>query len=454
MSTPPRIDELRRKFDENPRRYFAPLANEYRKAGDLGQAIGLCREFLPKQPGHMSGHIVFGQALYEAGEMAEARSVFESALALDPENLIALRHLGDIAKTSGDAAGARRWYERVLDADPRNDDIAAQLSTLASGHTPASVPAYGDTMQGGAHSFQPGVSAPGSLTPAYGIGVGMEVLPTPDSSMRAVDFDEVNARISGQTPLFTPAQSSEAAAPAAPAAAADVSAGPAGARFEPLDLDAMDSTYVAAAERSTDAVDERHERSDGMVDADAVPDPQYASDQQPVLVPLEFLDSFDAPDPPNAPDAPDAPAALDVQEAAVGDVRLHHSDDAFAETSAEHRIAGLDDALFGHDDEVGVELSSAYGAGAGGDLSHEQFDDEFDDDFNNDFDNEFDDELLAPEWPEASDIIAQIGTPRSLTPVASPSAEVAPAAPAPAYETHADETVASVTAVHVTPDAM
>lgn len=140
MSIAPRIDELRKKFEENPRRYFAPLANELRKAGDLAQAIALCREHLPKQPGHMSGHIVFGQALYENGDLGEARTVFEQALALDPENLIALRHLGDIARQLGDAPAARRWYERVLEADPRNDDIAAQLATLGNA-TPVRVAA-------------------------------------------------------------------------------------------------------------------------------------------------------------------------------------------------------------------------------------------------------------------------------------------------------------------------
>ena len=132
MSTAARIDELRSKFEESPRRYFAPLANELRKAGDLSGAIALCREFLPKQPEHMSGYIVFGQALYEAGEVSEARTVFEQALALDPENLKALSCLGDIAKWEGDTAAARRWYERVLESDPRNDDIAAQLATLGT----------------------------------------------------------------------------------------------------------------------------------------------------------------------------------------------------------------------------------------------------------------------------------------------------------------------------------
>src|SRR5437763_7416478 len=111
MASSGRIDELRKKFDENPRRYFAPLANEYRKAGDLEQAILICQEHLPQQPGHMSGHIVYGQALFELNRRDEAKGVFETALSLDPENLIALRQLGDIARQSGDAATARTWYQ-------------------------------------------------------------------------------------------------------------------------------------------------------------------------------------------------------------------------------------------------------------------------------------------------------------------------------------------------------
>src|SRR5215831_5287687 len=146
MANSARIDELRKKFDENPRRYFAPLANEYRRSGDPEQAVFICQEYLPQQPGHMSGHIVYGQALFELSRFDEARAVFETALSLDPENLIALRHLGDIARQAGDTRGAREWYQRVLEADPRNEEIAQIMMTLLA--TPeASAPAVGPQVE-------------------------------------------------------------------------------------------------------------------------------------------------------------------------------------------------------------------------------------------------------------------------------------------------------------------
>lgn len=191
MTTAARIDELRNKFEENPRRFFAPLANELRKAGELSQAIALCREHLPKQPGHMSGYIVFGQALYESGELSEARGVFEKALALDPENLIALRHLGDIARRQGEPLLARRWYERVLEADPRNDDIAAHLAMLATPAEPVpAVPA----------APYPPVAAP---TPAYAVPpIQLGALSTPDAAMRAVDIGAIPLRTPEPPPLL------------------------------------------------------------------------------------------------------------------------------------------------------------------------------------------------------------------------------------------------------------
>jgi tetratricopeptide (TPR) repeat protein len=132
-----RIRELQQKFEENPRRYFAPLANEYRKGGQHKRAIEICRTHLAQMPGHMSGQIVFGQALFESGEWDEARTVFGRALALDPENLIALRSLGDMSLQAGDTAEARKWYTRLLDADPKDSAVIALVSEIDS--SPAGV---------------------------------------------------------------------------------------------------------------------------------------------------------------------------------------------------------------------------------------------------------------------------------------------------------------------------
>ncbi|MEO8562385.1 MAG: tetratricopeptide repeat protein [bacterium] len=205
MASSARIDELKKKFDENPRRYFAPLANEFRKGGDLEQAILICEEFLPHQPGHMSGHIVYGQTLFESARLDDARSVFETALSLDPENLIALRHLGDIAGQQGDTTGARRWYERVLEADPRNDEIQALITGLDGGTTSRSAATplmpieLEATMPHGVpvvdlHAEVPGYGAlelaSADIASSESLGLG-GIVPMPDTAQLMPDIAEV-----------------------------------------------------------------------------------------------------------------------------------------------------------------------------------------------------------------------------------------------------------------------
>lgn len=216
MSNADRIEELRTKYEENPRRYFAPLANEYRKAGDLAQAISICREHLPKQPGHMSGYIVYGQTLFEANNLDEARTVFEQALTLDPENLIALKHLGDIARMNGENGVARRWYARVLDADPRNDDIASQLASLGAPTPVAPVPT---------------IPEPAQHAEPYAANEAVGVFATFDPGT-LLDVPEDLVGIAGNRDLWAPAPPEQRAVP----------------QHEPLDLDFPESPEPVAEE--------------------------------------------------------------------------------------------------------------------------------------------------------------------------------------------------------------
>jgi tetratricopeptide (TPR) repeat protein len=196
-----RLEELRSKFQENPRRYFAPFANELRKAGDPAQAISVCRAHLVGQPGHVSGHIVLGQALYEAGEANEARDIFTAALELDPENLIALRSLGEIAQVNGEFAMARQWYERLLDADPRNSEVAQLLKDIPD--VPASEP-----VASSATASEVAESEPTPLT--VRLEIEKEPEPTPVSKFHTT-FSGSGPAYRSEAPDEEPAQQAQSA---------------------------------------------------------------------------------------------------------------------------------------------------------------------------------------------------------------------------------------------------
>ncbi len=198
MAPGSRLQELTAKYMQNPRRFFVPLANEYRVSGDLDRAIALCREHLPAQPGHMSGHIVLGRAYYEKGDHEAARDVFLTSVSLDDENLIALRHLGDIASGHSAMLEARGWYARVLDADPENREIQDLLRTL-------DVP--DDEVAGTNGAAEVGASA-------HPVAAAETLDPLADSASQSDGFGELTSALADPTPPGLRAILGEESAPA------------------------------------------------------------------------------------------------------------------------------------------------------------------------------------------------------------------------------------------------
>ena len=74
---------------------FAALAEEYRRAGRLDEAIDTCASGLKRHPSYVSARVTLGRALFDAGRYDEARSEFEAVLRTAPENLAAIRGLAD-----------------------------------------------------------------------------------------------------------------------------------------------------------------------------------------------------------------------------------------------------------------------------------------------------------------------------------------------------------------------
>ena len=123
------IEKLEKRWAENPKgRNFAPLADAYRKAGELDRAIELCKAGLERHPDYVSAHIVYGRCFLDLKNDTAASQVFRKVLDLDPENVLGLKLLADIAERGGRYDEATEWLSRLLMADPMNGDAAEALT--------------------------------------------------------------------------------------------------------------------------------------------------------------------------------------------------------------------------------------------------------------------------------------------------------------------------------------
>jgi tetratricopeptide (TPR) repeat protein len=123
------IDKLEARFRDNPKgRNFAPLADAYRKAGLIDNAIDLCQNGLKLHPDYVSAYIVYARCLVDKKDDPAALGVFRQVLDLDGENIIALRGLAELAERNGKYDEEVEWLTRLLNADPMNGDAAEALA--------------------------------------------------------------------------------------------------------------------------------------------------------------------------------------------------------------------------------------------------------------------------------------------------------------------------------------
>jgi len=131
---------LIKRFDEAPdSRLFAPLADAYRKNGNLDKAIEICEEGLGRYPDYISARIIMGKCFYDRGASERAKTEFEKALALDSENMVALKFLGDIHLAEDDREKASDYYQKLLAIDPTNQEIKKLNEEITEHFKPRSI---------------------------------------------------------------------------------------------------------------------------------------------------------------------------------------------------------------------------------------------------------------------------------------------------------------------------
>src|SRR5262245_2179668 len=135
-----RIRDLKRRLELEPAsRLFVALAEEFRKNGQLADALSTLQKGLLAHPGYLSAHVALGRAYLEPGQIPEAIATCSKVLANDPGNLVSAKSLADIYLSRGESVEAIKKYKlyRALSGDRTVDEIVERLEIELAPPPPA-----------------------------------------------------------------------------------------------------------------------------------------------------------------------------------------------------------------------------------------------------------------------------------------------------------------------------
>jgi tetratricopeptide (TPR) repeat protein len=91
------LKNLLERYNKAPEsRLFAPLADAYRKNGQIDKAIELCEKGLERYSDYASARVILGKCFYDKGATERARDEFTRVLEVDPDNMVARKYMGEI----------------------------------------------------------------------------------------------------------------------------------------------------------------------------------------------------------------------------------------------------------------------------------------------------------------------------------------------------------------------
>jgi predicted Zn-dependent protease len=127
----PLIYKYLKKHQEDPSsRIFAPLAESYRKAGLVDEAIEIARDGLKIHPNFIAGRVSLARALFDKKLYQEVVSELTSVVEDIPDNLIAQRLLAESFLMLGRVAEALGAYKMLLYFAPQDAETAQLVQEL------------------------------------------------------------------------------------------------------------------------------------------------------------------------------------------------------------------------------------------------------------------------------------------------------------------------------------
>jgi tetratricopeptide (TPR) repeat protein len=120
-----------KKYQEDPTsRVFAPLAEAYRKAGLIDEAIEIAREGLRVHPHFTGGKVALARALFDKKLYEEVLAELAAVVRDTPDNLIAQRLFAESCLILGRTAEALDAFKLLLYFSPDDREISKMVKEL------------------------------------------------------------------------------------------------------------------------------------------------------------------------------------------------------------------------------------------------------------------------------------------------------------------------------------
>jgi tetratricopeptide (TPR) repeat protein len=122
------------RISKDPKsKLFVPLAEEYKKAGDIEMAIHVLLEGLKRNPEYVIARSSLGKLLIAKGDFAGAQKEFEDVVKTSPDNLMAQKKLGDLLILQNMPHDALSHYKIALSLNPDDGELASLISDVEAG---------------------------------------------------------------------------------------------------------------------------------------------------------------------------------------------------------------------------------------------------------------------------------------------------------------------------------
>lgn len=127
----PQIYYYLKKYQDDPAsRVFAPLAESYRKAGLIDEAVEIAREGVRNHPNFVGGRVALARALFDRKSYMEVVHELESVVRDVPDNVIAQRLVADSFIMLNQPGSALTHLKMLLYLAPEDDELAKLVEQI------------------------------------------------------------------------------------------------------------------------------------------------------------------------------------------------------------------------------------------------------------------------------------------------------------------------------------